>query len=476
MVWLMLVMMLFIMQVAFVLFMEFKNPFKTTAWLLIIFLLPGVGFFLYIFMAKEYKRRRVARRRGRKYNHKLPLNILNKIEIASRTRELTNKDIWQQRRLVNLLRSIPDSPITKSNETEIYSNGKETFDSIIRELEKARDHIHMEFYIVHSDDIGTKIQQLLIRKAKEGVSVRFIYDGLGSYDLPARYIKEMTNEGIEVHAFMPIRYSFFKKSANYRNHRKIVVVDGLVGFVGGINIGDEYLGLNPKYGFWRDTHMRIRGDAVYFLQQTFINDWAFVSGFKLTDPCYFPDHTCEGDEQVQIIASGPESMWDTIQELYFGTISTAEKRIWIITPYFIPDISILVALKTAALSGVEVRIILPGLSDHILVKWASTSFIEELMEAGVRFWFYNNGFIHAKVLIVDETIASVGTANLDMRSFFDNFELNAVLFDKKSIKHLEEDFLEDLRFSSEIQLKEFKKRTRYQRGKEVIARMLSPLL
>jgi cardiolipin synthase len=474
--WLAIAMFVFILQVLLVLFLEFRNPSKTTAWLLIIFLFPVLGFIMYYFIARAYQKRGRIRRRGRKTKPRLPVGVSDKIHISNRAAQLQGQDIHLQKRLLHLLQSIPDSPITACNETEIYANGKDTFESIIAALESARSHIHLEYYIIHADVIGTEIQQVLIRKAREGVEVRLIFDGLGSYDLSGDYIKQLVEAGVQVHCFMPLRHAFLKKSLNYRNHRKIVVVDGVIGFLGGINIGDEYLGNNPKFGFWRDTHMRLAGDAVFFLQQTFLKDWAFVSGDKLSDNRFYPKHNCLGKEHVQIVSSGPDAQWDTILEVYFSSISTAEERIFIVTPYFIPDPSIVMALKTAALSGVEVKVILPGLSDHIIVKWASLSFIEELMHAGVQFYLYQKGFIHAKILIVDEKIASVGTANLDMRSFFENFELNAVLFDKKTIDALVEDFDEDLAGSTEIVLEEFSKRSRYQRGKEVFARMLAPLL
>ncbi|WNQ10509.1 cardiolipin synthase [Paenibacillus aurantius] len=476
MLWLLIFMLVFIVQVVVVLFMEFKNPSKTTAWLLIIFLLPVVGFMLYYLVAREYQKRRLVRRRGKRLQPKLPGGVIHRIEVAMRSRELKNKEAARQKRLFRLLQSIPESPITKCNETEIYSGGKEKFRALKEVLEKARDHIHVEYYTIRADGIGTEIQEILIRKAKEGVEVRVIYDGLGSYDLSGAYVQELTEAGAQVHCFFPLRSAVLARNLNYRNHRKIVVVDGDIGFLGGINIGDEYLGRDPKLGYWRDTHMKLRGDSVYFLQQTFLNDWEFVSGEKLTDERYFPAHGCEGSEQVQIIASGPDAHWDTILEMYFGAINSATDRILIVTPYFIPDPSLQMALKTASLSGVDIQIILPGITDNILVKWASFSYIEELMQAGIRFYLYNKGFVHAKILIVDETIASVGTANMDMRSFYDNFELNAVMFDKKTIDYLVEDFREDLQESTEIRQKEFSKRSRYQRGKEVLARMLSPLL
>jgi cardiolipin synthase len=254
------------------------------------------------------------------------------------------------------------------------------------------------------------------------------------------------------------------------------VIDGRIGFLGGINIGDEYLGQDPKLGFWRDTHVKVEGDAVFFLQKTFLADWAIVSGQRLSGRALFPSHQCTGDSRVQIIASGPDLNRDTILGMYFGAITTAQHRVYIATPYFIPDPGLLLAIKSAAASGLDVRIILPGVSDSRLVKWASMSYLEELMDAGVRIYQYRRGFMHAKVLLVDDLVASVGTANMDMRSLFDNFELNAVLFDEKSLKRLADDFHQDLKDSEEIDPESFKSRSRWQKGREVIARMLSPLL
>ncbi|MBV7509661.1 cardiolipin synthase [Bacillus sp. sid0103] len=475
MLWIMLIFFTIILQFGFVLFVGFRNPSKTTAWLAIIFLFPNIGFVMYVFLAKDYQIRTFAAGENLK-GSKLPEDVMNKLNITSFPDKFTKTPLRKQRRLLELLQTISESPITTCNDIQIYNNGKATLTAIIEELEKAKDHIHMEYYIIRSDKIGKRIQQILIRKAKEGVKVRLLYDGLGSLELSKSFIQELKDANVEINVYSPITNAFFNKKLNYRNHRKIVIVDGTTGFLGGYNIGDEYLGESKKFGFWRDTHLKIKGEAVFPLQNIFLNDWNQASKQEISQESYFPVQECSGTKQLQIAASGPNAHMNNILELYFGALNAANDRIYIATPYFIPDQSILVALKTAALCGVEVKIILPSLEDHILVKWAAFSYMEELMFAGIKFYYYNNGFIHSKVMIVDNILASVGTANLDMRSLFDNFELNAAILDEETIELLVKDFHHDLKYCKQIEMTEFCNRSKYQRAKEVLSRMLSPLL
>ena len=478
MLWLVLALFLFIFQILTILVGEFRHPSKAMAWMFILFVFPIIGFVMYYFLAKEYtQRKKVKRGRMR--------NMTDIRYLGKKHRPASDYDPgfdeerlngWRHEpRLFSLLGNIPGSLITRSNEVTVLTNAEAAYPSMLEAMEQAKSHIHFEFYTIRNDGIGKKFHELLIRKAREGVQVRCIFDGIGSYQLDNRFIDELKKAGAEVYIFLPAVFAFFDKRANYRNHRKILVIDGTTGFLGGINIGDEYLGGNPQLGFWRDTHMRLDGDAVYSLQHTFLNDWLFVSGQRLADSELFPEHDGSGSKPVQIISSGPDANWDAILEMYFGAIAAANKRVFITTPYFIPDPSIMMALKTAAISGVDVRIIYPQKPDSRVVNYASLSFLEELMQAGVRFYAYQKGFIHAKVIVIDELLASVGTANMDMRSFFNNFELNAVLFDKETIHRLENDFLQDLKECSEMKLEEFEKRSRWQKGKEVIARLLSPL-
>jgi cardiolipin synthase len=473
--WLTIVLILFVFQTATILLLDFRNPAKAVAWLMVLFILPVIGFIMYYFLAKEYRQRKMVRRKGFRRLEELRRELARSAKTSSCRAEAADLDIVHEPRLFGLLNSMPGAPITPNNEVEVLSDSETAYTAILRAIEGAEHHIHMEYYTIRDDRIGRVFHRALLRKAGEGVKIRIIYDGVGSYKLPAAYVDELRKAGVEIYCFLPPLIAFFDKRLNYRNHRKIVVADGTCGFLGGINIGDEYLGGNPKLGFWRDTHLRVEGDSVYYLQQTFVNDWEFVSGEKLNDVRFFPEHACTGARFVQILPSGPDTQWDAIFEMYFGAITAAKKRIYITTPYFIPDRSIHIGLKTAAVSGLDVRIIFPGVPDSRLVHWATLSYLKELLQAGVRFYQYQKGFIHAKTMLVDRLLATVGTANLDMRSFFDNFELNAVLFDKATIERLERDFMQDLKDSKEILLPQFERRSRIQRGKEVVARLLSPL-
>ncbi|MCM3749130.1 cardiolipin synthase [Paenibacillus pasadenensis] len=475
MFWLLIALLIFLFQILTILILEYRQPGKTVAWLLILFVLPVIGFVMYYFLAKEYQNRRTVRRRG--FIAREPqLLALRQSALVHRPSDMESPEFRHEERLFNLLSSFSVLPITGCNETEVLTNAEATYEAILSALEAAKHHIHLDYYTVRHDEIGCRFKEVLIRKAHEGVEVRLIYDGIGSLELKHGYVQELRQAGVEAHCFLTPRIAFFDKRVNFRNHRKIVVVDGTVGFVGGINIGDEYLGKNPKLGFWRDTHMKLVGDSVYYLQLVFMRDWWFTAREKLQKPEYLPKHECKGNEQVQIVASGPDTSSDTILEGVFSAISAAKEKVYIATPYFIPDPSVLMSLRTAALSGVDVRIILPHHSDSRLVLFSSLSYVQDMLEAGVRIFRYRKGFIHAKVMIVDRLMASVGTANMDMRSFFSNFEINAHLYSAKAIQRLEEDFQADLDECYELSLHEFEKRPVRQKAAEVIAHMLSPLL
>ncbi|MNW48063.1 Major cardiolipin synthase ClsA [compost metagenome] len=476
MFWLICIFLAFIFQIATIIILEFRNPAKAMAWMFILFLFPLIGFILYYFVAQDYRKRKKVRRRGARLFQETRAMLRTRPVIVNSVEEMHAEEFRHQERLFGLLTHVSESPITGCNRTRVLSDGEAAFSEMLAAMEKATHHIHLEFYIFRADMIGTKFQDVMIRKAKQGVQVRLICDGLGSYHLPKSFIRHLQDNGIEVCMFLPPLIAVMDRRLNYRNHRKILIVDGTVGFVGGMNVGDDYLGLYEKMGYWRDTQLMIEGDAVYFLQSTFLGDWRLASGQRLFHQDFFPEHRCNTDEQVQILASGPDQNGDVIQEMVFGAVSVAKKRIWITTPYFIPDPSIYTGLLTAAVSGIEVIIILPYESDSRLVKLASLSYVEELLRAGVKFYQYRKGFIHAKVIIVDDLLGSVGTANMDMRSFFYNFEMTALMFDKAAIHRLAEDFEQDIADSSPITLREFSRRPRRQKGVELLSRLLSPLL
>lgn len=459
---------------ALVIFFENRSPNKTVSWILILFLLPGLGVLFYLIFGRNVRKRWHLKKKERntpkvERTAEIQKEIVESIELFSQEESLVSK------RLINLLLTTSSAPFYVDSRVDVLTNGQETYEAMFSAIRDAYDHIHLEMFIIRDDHIGNQLKDLLIGKAREGVAVRVLYDSVGCWRLGRRYLKELETAGVEVQVFFPVMFPVIRRELNYRNHRKILVVDGATGFVGGLNIGDEYLGANEKLGFWRDTHIMLTGECVYSLQSIFELDWKFASGKSLIGERYFPPLSREGHSIVQIAASGPDSDWQAILQAYFTMIATAEKRIWITTPYLVPEESLLMGLKTAALSGVDVRIIIPSKADHFLVYWASRDNIEELLEAGVKIYTYQKGFIHGKILLVDGIGASIGTANLDVRSLEINFEVNAFIYDKVFVKRLEEDFESDLDDSKEILLDEHRSRGMGHRFLESLGRIVSPL-
>ncbi|KXG76602.1 cardiolipin synthase [Thermotalea metallivorans] len=468
---------LYTIFIALVIFMENKNPAKTIAWLLILFLVPVIGFIFYLFLGQNFRKRNIFKKKKHIDFEKFEAIARDQREAMKDKALFKDDESFVKKRLISLILNNANAPFTINNRSKVLTNGEETFQEIIEALQKARHHIHLEYFIIKDDGIGGLIKNILMGKAREGIKVRVIYDSVGSWKLSQAYLRDMREAGVEIYAFLPVYFPVLSRELNYRNHRKIIVVDGKIGFLGGLNIGDEYLGGNPHLGFWRDTHLCIEGEAVYGLQNIFFKDWHFVSKEQLPyDEAYFPKLSYYGEQLIQIAASGPDSDWQSIMQAYFATISSAEEKIWINTPYLVPDESIMMALKTAALSGVDVRIILPSYPDHRTVFWASMSNVEDLLQAGVKVYKYKKGFIHAKILLVDGIAASVGTANLDMRSFQINFEVNAFIYDKDIVARMEKDFYMDMEDSEEVILEEYLKRPMWEKIKEATGRLLSPLL
>lgn len=460
----------------FFVILENRDPVRTISWALFILLIPVFGIVSYIVFGQSFRKQKIFSRKG--LNDLVRISSMSETQISDLQKQkfLENEKIRRVKNIITLLLKNSKSLLTENNRVEVLNNGTETFRSILEELENAVDHIHMEFYRWESDNIGNEIRTVLIRKAREGVKIRIIYDDVGSWKIGSKYIASLEAEGIEVFAFMPVRFPYFTSKVNFRNHRKIIVIDGKIGFVGGINIADKYIHGNPKVGAWRDTHLRLEGEAVHSLQIIFNVDWYFVSDeILLNPPRYFPVHIVDEKTLIQITSSGPDSDWSSIMQAFFAAITTAQRTIYLTTPYFSPNESLLTALKTVALSGLDVRLILPGKSDSTIAYWNSFSYVSELLEAGIKVYLYEVGFNHAKLLMVDGIFSSVGTANIDYRSFDLNFEANALIYDEVITKKLEVSFFEDLEHSRQIYLADWKDRPKKQKLYESLARILGPL-
>lgn len=456
-----------------VVFLENRDPTKTIIWLLILGVLPVLGALLYLLLGRVVRKHRVSRHKQVK---------LEKTEEILKDRQLrpSAEDVQQagdtpmNRKLARLLLQDANAPLTLNNRSVVLTNGRKTFRALFMEIEKAKDHIHLEYYIFHNDAIGKDILNLLIRKASEGVKIRVLVDGLGNSSLTSRF-GELKKVGVETAGFYPVRFPFLSRRLNLRNHRKIVVIDGRVGFLGGLNVGDEYLS-RKKIGFWRDTFLKLEGDSVNSLQTVFLNDWNVATHEGINGHRYYPHALQLGNQLTQIAATGPDSDWGSMLQIYFVALTSAEKTIYIETPYFIPDEGSVMALKTAAMSGLDVRIILMGIPDHKITYWASLSYVQELLESGVRIYRYTKGILHAKVMILDTEIGVIGSTNFDIRSFSLNFEISAFIYECSFAKRLEIDFFQDIEDSEELLLEEYKLRPLTNRLKESSARLFSPLL
>lgn len=470
------VLLLTILVMVVVIIMENQDPIKTLSWILILFLVPIGGIILYVYFGVNPKKRKMIVMK--EMSDKMSIDRLIQDQLIRLNKKVFIRDqrLVPKRHLMKLLLNNSKALITEYNHVRVLNNGRQTFGSIIYELENASQHIHMEFYIIEDDQIGNRIKEILIRKALAGCDVKVLYDDLGSWSLSRKYIRELTSSGVKVVSFMPVKTYAFANKVNFRLHRKIIIVDGRVGFVGGINIADRYLRGLGKNTRWRDTHLRLEGESVRSLQAIFLLDWNYASKSEDYDIRYFPDNTITDHKLVQIVASGPDSDWESIMQSYFAAIATASRYVYISTPYFLPNQSILTALKTAALSGIDVKLLLPERNDSWMVWRSSRSYVKELLEAGVHVYFYLKGFTHSKLMMVDDVFSSVGTANMDIRSFNQDFEANALIYDEAITLQLKQDFGEDIENSKEIFLDDWEQRRMMDKLQESFARMFSPLL
>ncbi|TYR73341.1 cardiolipin synthase [Rossellomorea vietnamensis] len=472
---------LVVLNIAFasvVVFLERRDAGATWAWLMVLLFIPVLGFIMYLIFGQNLTRKRLFQ-----WDDIQKIGIEELIarqveEIKSDHFSFRDSTVSNNKELIYMHLINNEAVLTQDNEIKVFTHGEDKFDSLLKDIEAARNHIHFQYYILRRDALGKRILSALTEKAREGVKVRVLYDEMGSRTLNKRFFRDLIKAGGEVEVFFPSRIPYINPRLNYRNHRKLVIIDGVTGYVGGFNVGDEYLGLNPRFGYWRDTHLRIEGSAVLAMQTRFILDWNQASDSRDIDleHRYFPEAKFRGNAGVQIVTSGPDSEWEQIKNGYIRMVSSAKESIYIQTPYFIPDTSLLDALRIAALSGIDVRIMIPNKPDHMFVYWATFSYIGEMLKAGARIYIYDNGFIHAKTIVVDSKTSSVGTANIDVRSFRLNFEVNAFIYDVELSNELGNVFLKDIHQSRELTIEEYSKRHLWIRFKESISRLLSPIL
>ncbi|QZY54904.1 cardiolipin synthase [Crassaminicella profunda] len=460
-----------------IIFLERKNPTSTLAWLMVLVLLPNIGFILYLIFGQNLSKQKIFKLKTEE-DQILRKMVLQQISYLQNNKiNFNDPSIKQYQDMMHMHLVSSDSIFCQDNEVEIFIDGTEKFNALIQSIEKAQDHIHMLYYIIQNDSLGKRIVNALTKKASTGVQVRLLYDAVGSHRLPRNFFNELTAAGGQVSSFFPFKIPFINFRINFRNHRKLAIIDGKYGFIGGFNIGNEYLGLDKKLGYWRDTHLKLKGSAVQMIQLRFILDWQYASKETIDyDSKYFPPINTNGKTGIQIVSSGPDSEQEQIKNGYLKMIHSARKSIYIQTPYFIPDESILAALRIAALSGADVRLMIPSKPDHMFVYWATYSYIGELLQSGVRTFLYDKGFIHAKTIIVDGKLASVGTANIDVRSFKLNFEVNAFIYDTTTSSALKSIFEKDMTDCTEITSEIYKKRSKIIKFKESIFRLLSPIL
>jgi cardiolipin synthase len=458
------------------LLLDNRRPEKTIAWALVLIMLPVAGLIAYMVMGRNLRKEklldrkslmddeRVIRLRTQQLNHLLK----NELEFSDAVQDKKN--------IITFLLKSSKAILSEFNSINHFTKGSDAFESIFNDLERARHHIHLEYYIFEPDSTGSSVKNILIQKARQGVEVRFIYDSVGSWGLTRKFLNEMKDAGVETREFLPVQFPWFTSRVNYRNHRKIIVIDGTVGYVGGMNVADRYIDGTPKLGAWRDSHLRLEGGSVKALQLVFCVDWDFVNGSAMANvENYFPPTIIKSRKFVQIAASGPDSETSYMMETFFATMVTARKNIYITTPYFLPNESILTALRTAAFAGVEIKIIIPRKSDSYMVSFASLSYIQSLLKLGIRVFFYRKGFIHAKTMTVDSIISSVGTANMDYRSFDYNLEVNAIIYDEEFAREMEDQFNRDLEFSEEIFLDRWRKRKLTDKIRQSAARLFAPI-
>lgn len=459
-----------------IIFLERKNPSATLAWIMVLFMLPGFGILLYFLFSQNISRQRYRLTNNEKYV--LTTSLQEQINsINNKEFDFCNNEAKKWQDMILLHQKYSHALFTQNNYLTIFTDGNHKFESLLEDIRAAKKIINVMYFIIKNDSTGRALIKALTEKAKENVEVRLLMDALGSRQFSPKSLQKFAEAGGKYSFFFPPKFKYLNMKLNYRNHRKMVIIDDKIGYLGGFNTGNEYLGKSKKFGNWRDTHLRILGSSVNELNAQFILDWRFASKENISiSPILQNDLPPAGNTGIQIVSSGPESDHSEIKSGYLKMISSAKKNIYIQSPYFVPDSSIMESLKNAVYSGVDVRVMIPNMPDHMFVYWATYKYAGELIRAGAKVYIYNNGFLHAKNICVDGEVASVGSANFDIRSFTLNFETNAFIYDAGEVYKLESIFEQDLAYCEELTLEKYESRSLLIKFKESIARLLSDLL
>lgn len=459
-------------------FREKRDIAATWAWLLVLNFLPVIGFLLYAFLGRKLTHQQLTKIRSQP-NAELTEALRQQQAAIPPYAASDTHDVASVKNMVTLFQDINSAFVTNNNQTAIFTDGNELFADMQQEIRHAKHHVYVEFYTFYADQLGAEILATLTAKAKDGVDVRVLYDSWGSMGASARFFQPLRDAGGYAEPFLGVRSNKLNFRLNFRNHRKNVVIDGWTGYIGGFNIGDQYVGRDKKFGYWRDTHLKLEGDAALALQQHFIQDWdATVTDHQLdVNQTHWPkDDPGFGDTLMQIVTSGPNNDLEQIKLGYLRLINSAREHLYIQSPYLIPDDSVLDALRTAIHAGVDVRIMVPHMPDHAFVYRATQYYARQLANDGAKIYFYQKGFLHAKTVTIDDTISSIGSANMDFRSFKLNFEANAFIYSSDVAKQLHEIFLNDIQDSTLITPKDFAQMSWWLRFKQAFSRLLSPIL
>lgn len=458
-----------ILSIVSVLVGENRNPVKSLAWVTVLILFPVGGLILYLFFGRSIKNTHILSRRNKKRLRGLQLGP----EAAGIPKNLSP----QNRRQVQLSRSLSGAGFYQGNMVEVFTDADTKLHTLERDLRAARKYIHLQYYIFEDDETGRRIASVLMERARAGVKVRVLYDHVGSFHVASRFFKRMAEAGVEVHPFFRVAFPSFASKINWRNHRKLVVIDGEIGYVGGMNIADRYRTGGKSFNSWRDTHLRLTGPAVAAIQYSFATDWAFIGGGLLTEGAGSTTPRVNGTRcDAQLVTSGPVNRWSNMEMLFLRAIGSARKRIYIQTPYFLPTESLLRALQTAALAKVDVRVMMPLKSDSVMLTNASRSYVSESLSAGIKIYFYTAGMLHSKMVLVDDEFCTIGSANFDFRSFEHNFESNLIVYGQEFCDKMSRIFHADIEKCHRVKLSEWRHRPFSQKVIQSIVRLLSPIL